>query len=148
MSMSDKEAINYFFDVLILIILEVLYESKWKNKRTFKNCLNPYYTGSTLWAWGYCENGKKECVLILIILEVLYERTKLYGAQVVYIVLILIILEVLYESIASENTKDTKKEGLNPYYTGSTLWVFVLQNKDTCVTGLNPYYTGSTLWEA
>ena len=49
MSMSDKEAINYFFDVLILIILEVLYESKWKNKRTFKNCLNPYYTGSTLW---------------------------------------------------------------------------------------------------
>ena len=40
------------------------------------------------------ENTK---VLILIILEVLYERTKLYGAQVVYIVLILIILEVLYE---------------------------------------------------
>ena len=61
-------------------------------------------------------------------------------------VLILIILEVLYE--LSMRTLSLQDEiCLNPYYTGSTLWVDtnILQRigKDS----LNPYYTGSTLWE-
>ena len=39
-------------DVLILIILEVLYEYKdYEKYNCCVICLNPYYTGSTLWVW-------------------------------------------------------------------------------------------------
>ena len=61
--------------VLILIILEVLYEFF-----PIKTRLRPSYK-----------------VLILIILEVLYERRNLLLSKIRYSVLILIILEVLYE---------------------------------------------------
>ena len=83
--------------VLILIILEVLYE-----------LVN-------------VESFNKLCgVLILIILEVLYELGAWLPSQfTVIIVLILIILEVLYEFVEFKSTGC--KPSLNPYYTASTL---------------------------
>ena len=45
-----------------------------------------------------------------------------YGIRIVIIVLILIILEVLYETLKDALTTSATT-GLNPYYTGSTLWV-------------------------
>ena len=35
---------------------------------------------------------------------------------------------------------------LNPYYTGSTLWVLDCIYNENNENSLNPYYTGSTLW--
>ena len=43
-SLQDEEE-----TVLILIILEVLYEYQASNKAEAMKRLNPYYTGSTLW---------------------------------------------------------------------------------------------------
>ena len=63
-----------------------------------------------------------------------------------YIVLILIILEVLYESYNSI-ISNVVQLSLNPYYTGSTLWVHEQGTNSNVIAGLNPYYTGSTLWE-
>ena len=39
-----------------------------------------------------------------------------------------------------------KRQRLNPYYTGSTLWELEEAGLSVCTCGLNPYYTGSTLW--
>ena len=84
--------------VLILIILEVLYE-----------LVN-------------VESFNKLCgVLILIILEVLYEPDfENHDSLMITNVLILIILEVLYERYKYYE-KYYCCVGLNPYYTGSTL---------------------------
>ena len=87
-----------------------------------KPSLNPYYTGSTLWVSGATIEVEAEVkVLILIILEVLYERLTFWNNVSNKRVLILIILEVLYELLKTSLGKKT--ESLNPYYTGSTLWV-------------------------
>ena len=59
-------------------------------------------------------------VLILIILEVLYEQAKANSTITFSVVLILIILEVLYE-LHIIMDKIIWSDGLNPYYTGSTL---------------------------
>ena len=83
-------------NVLILIILEVLYENS-----------------NVIAAFQEYE------VLILIILEVLYESDFLNTVTVEEVVLILIILEVLYETVLG--FLGCMIGGLNPYYTGSTL---------------------------
>ena len=59
--------------VLILIILEVLYELKLTLMMMLVMRLNPYYTGSTLWDFSSWVAYSSDVVLILIILEVLYE---------------------------------------------------------------------------
>ena len=131
--------------VLILIILEVLYETAGVIKRVPRG------------------------VLILIILEVLYELETIFNFKKKWKVLILIILEVLYE-LSKKMAKEEVKVGLNPYYTGSTLWagqvllcmwqhcVLILiilevlyESYNSIISNvvqlsLNPYYTGSTLW--
>ena len=38
-------------------------------------------------------------------------------------------------------------KGLNPYYTGSTLWAAEEIALNNLNNSLNPYYTGSTLWD-
>ena len=65
------------------------------------------------------DNVQFVSVLILIILEVLYEQD-FKQEHLVKEVLILIILEVLYE-LDGRTIKGTVTNGLNPYYTGSTL---------------------------
>ena len=96
----NVESFNKLCGVLILIILEVLYE----------------IMQGAITAWD-------TAVLILIILEVLYEPDfENHDSLMITNVLILIILEVLYERYK--------------YY-----------EKYYCCVGLNPYYTGSTLWE-
>ena len=92
-----RKLVRILSGVLILIILEVLYEVRFSYVRVFE-----------------------AEVLILIILEVLYENITRYGSRHLQVrVLILIILEVLYESRSNGETKSF--ESLNPYYTGSTL---------------------------
>ena len=97
MSIASENTKDTKKEVLILIILEVLYE---------------FMTASLIPTAGV--------VLILIILEVLYEIEYIWRGKSFSDVLILIILEVLYE------TDDDRLDGgssvsLNPYYTGSTL---------------------------
>ena len=112
-------------------------------------CLNPYYTGSTLWEASIHHKYRSLilvliliilevlyerlddclsldlCVLILIILEVLYEVFVFHTCIQTGAVLILIILEVLYEKKGG-HAGHTSTMCLNPYYTGSTLWGQVL----------------------
>ena len=73
--------------------------SDWRaHGRAGETCLNPYYTGSTLWVYTFWAILFVLFVLILIILEVLYEMAdiSIYKMEA-FFVLILIILEVLYE---------------------------------------------------
>ena len=86
--------------VLILIILEVLYEKSccWKDCKTA--CLNPYYTGSTLW----------DPFFLLILRQVIWCLNPYYTGS------------TLWDEL-SMRTLSLQDEGLNPYYTGSTLWV-------------------------
>ena len=84
-------------NVLILIILEVLYEF------LKLNIFQIFHI-----------------VLILIILEVLYEYVEDEFTDALIDVLILIILEVLYEYVMVSLSLE-RGIGLNPYYTGSTL---------------------------
>ena len=50
MSFACGQIVGYEADVLILIILEVFYEVMLCYLQTKMRSLNPYYTGSTLWA--------------------------------------------------------------------------------------------------